>query len=196
MENNINASVFLFNMNITKEQLKKIKEFTTEFYKGLDKYHNIEHMKKAVEIAEFIAKKENADVELARLGAMIHQFHIDMDKFESFLKGNVKEEVKSKLLEIAGFRAHRAENKDVCKEAKIAYDADGLQLIGPKGVLREITCNLEVRGKPFDKSVEDARKIEKLFYDNLQTKTGKEIAEKQYQITKKFWEMYDKEIFQ
>ncbi len=153
-------------------------------------------MEKTVEIAEFIAKKENADVELARLGAMIHQFHFDMDKFENFLKDNIYEEVKDKLLEIAGFRAHRTENKDVCKEAKIAYDADGLQVIGPKGVLREIVCNLEVRGNPFDRSVEDARKIEKLFYDNLQTKTGKEIAEKQYQISRKFWEVYDEEIFQ
>jgi len=165
-----------------------------EFYKKLDFAHNVEHMQKTIKIAEFIAKKEKANLMIVRLGAMVHQFHDDIDKLQSFLnKMGLEADIAKKLIWCAKFRPFKdTTKKNVCLEAKVVFDADALQVLGPNGIMREIMCNIKIRNKPWRKSIEDARKIEKLFYKSLQTKTAKQIIKKNHELMKGFWKIYDK----
>ncbi len=180
-------------MALTKKQIKQIKQFCTEFYKKLDFAHNVEHMNRTIKIAEFIAKKEKANLEIVRLGAMVHQFHDNVEKLRSFLKKiNAKKEITERLIECAEFRPFKeASKKKVSIEAKIVFDADALQVLGPQGIIREINCNIKARNKPLHKSVQDARKIETLFYNSLQTETAKNLIKESHELMKKFWETYD-----
>jgi uncharacterized protein len=182
-------------MKLEKGKIERIKEFALNFYKGLDFAHNVEHMKKTVAIAEFIAEKEKADVEIVRLGAMVHQFHDNISELKEFLESlNLDSEIKKKLIECTEFRPHIEPKKDSSIEAKVVYDADALQVLGPYGIMREITCNIKSRNQSLEEAVKNARKIEKLFYDSLQTETAKKMIEPPHKIMKEFWKIYDKWI--
>ena len=68
--------------DLTDEQIRKIKGFTLEFYSRKNYLHDIRHGERTVKIAELIAKKEGGmDLEIVRLGALIHQFHDHEDEF-------------------------------------------------------------------------------------------------------------------
>ena len=180
-------------MEITKDQSEKIKQFSLDFYKKLDLAHNVEHMNKTVKIAEFIANRENANLEIVRLGAMLHQFHDNIDELKEFLETlNLEPKIMKLLLECAEFRPHNElSQKEASVEAKVVYDADALQVLGPYGIIREMSCNIKALDKSLDKSVRDTKKIENLFFGSLQTGTAKKIIEKPHQLMKEFWKIYD-----
>ena len=180
-------------MDITKDQIEKIKQLSLDFYKKLDFAHNVEHMNKTVKIAEFIAKRENANLEIVRLGAMLHQFHDNIDELKEFLETlNLEPKIMEWLVECVEFRPHnKPPKKEASIEAKVVYDADALQVLGPYGLIRKIACNTKARGKSLDKSIQDARKIEKLFFDSLQTETAKKIIEGPHEVMKDFWKIYN-----
>ncbi len=179
-------------MELTEEQARKIEAFSTEFYKKLDFAHNIDHMKQTVKLADFIATEEGANLEIVRLGAMVHQFHDNIPELETFLETlDLEPAVKKKLVECAEFRPFK-EPKAASIEAKVVYDADALQVLGPRGVLREIACNLNVKGKSFEDSISNAKDIERRFYDSLQTETAKKMITDQHELMKKFWAEYDR----
>ncbi len=178
-------------MGITEEQIEKIERFCVEFYKKLDFAHNVEHMNRTLKIAEFIAKKENADREIVRLGAMVHQFHNNLDELQDFLS-DLEPETAKILIKCAEFRPFKdTVDKDVSIEAKVVSDADALQVLGPQGLIREIACNIKARDKSLDKSVQDAREIESQFYKALQTETAKKIIREPHELMEKFWKSYD-----
>lgn len=76
-------------------------------------------------------------------------------------------------------------------EAKVVFDADAIQVLGPWGVIREIACNIKTRNKSLQKSIQDARNIEKLFYKALQTETARNMIKESHDLMKKFWQIYD-----
>lgn len=97
-----------------------------------------------------------------------------------------------KLVECAEFRPFKdTSKKQASIEAKIVFDADALQALGPEGIIREITCNIKTKNKPLNKSIQDARYIENLFYNALQTKTAKKMIKEPHELMKKFWSVYD-----
>lgn len=176
---------------LTQEQGRRIEEFCKNFYRQQDFAHNRRHMKKTIRLAEFIGRKEGANIRLIRLGAMVHQFHDDIGTLEQFLDVlKVDDETAAKLVECTSFRPHRnIPPEEVSLEAKIVYDADILQSLGPFGTLREVASLLEEKG--FDGSVEETRDEQTAFYEFLQTKTARKIAEVPHQFMQKFWEIYD-----
>lgn len=181
-------------MYLTNFQKKKIEKFAKDYYSNLDFAHNLKHMNKTIKLAEFIAKKEKANIEIVKVGALLHQFHNDISILKKFLnKIKLKNSDISKLLEFARFRPFKklGKMKDVSLEAKCVFDADALQVIGPYGIIREICCNIKARNKNFDKSVEDSRLTEKNFYNSLQTKTARNLAKKSSKIMIAFWKDYD-----
>ena len=181
-------------MKITKKQIKQIKDFALEFYKKQDFAHNVKHMEKTVRIAEFLAKKENGNLEIVKIGAMLHQFHDNTKKLRNFLKSiSLDSKTIEKIIECVEFRPHRKNSKrNVSLEAKIVYDADALQVLGPYGLLREFACNLKARKKSFRKSIRDLRDVQKKFYNSLQTKTAKRLIKETRKLMEKFWKIYDK----
>jgi len=184
-------------MNITKQQIEQIENFCLEFYKKLDFAHNVEHMNRTVNIAEFIAKKEGANPEIVRLGAMVHQFHDNVNMLREFLnKIDLDPVVINKLIECTEFRPFKDNSKkNASLEAKVVFDADALQVLGPKGIIREITLNMKARNKPLNQSVQDSREVERKFYQSLQTETAKKLIEKPHLLMKEFWKIYERALF-
>jgi len=178
---------------LTKRQIKKIKGFALKYYKKLDETHGVEHMKRIVKLAEYLAKKERANLQIVRFGALLHQFH-NGKIVEKFLKKiKVDNEISKKLAEIAECSwAKKLEIKAKSLEAKIVWDADKLQVLGPFGVIREIACNVGARRKKFRDALKRARWITRNVYNFLQTKTAKKLAKKPHKFTLKFWKIFDK----
>ena len=59
-------------------------------------------------------------------------------------------------------------------------------------MIREIICNAKCRNKEWQKSVEDTIKVQKRFKEKVQTKTAKEMIEKDLEIIETFWNLYKK----
>ena len=77
-------------------------------------------------------------------------------------------------------------------ESKIVYDADAIEVLSTYGMIREIICNAKCRNKEWQKSVEDTIKVQKRFKEKVQTKTAKEMIEKDLEIIETFWNLYKK----
>ena len=176
---------------LTKEQERRIEEFCKNFYRQQDFAHNRRHMKKTIRLAEFIGREEGANLRLIEIGARVHQFHDDIGTLEQFLEVlKVDAETASKLLECASFRPHRnIPPEEVSLEAKVVYDADVLQSLGPHGTLREVASLIEKKG--LDDSVEETRDEQTAFHEFLQTKTAKKIVKSPHKLMQEFWEVYD-----
>ena len=176
---------------ISKDQRDEIERFCIEFYKKQNLPHGLKHMKRTIKIAEYIARQEGAKIPLVYLGAMLHQFHDNLDELDDFLGSiNLNKEDIDKLLDFARFRPHKTKF-DVPIEVKVVSDADYLQALGPAGIIREIILNSKYRNKLPKKSVDDARKVETMLYKSLQTKTAKELIKKPRNLMKEFWQIYD-----
>ncbi len=52
--------------------------------------------------------------------------------------------------------------------------------------------NKKCRNKEWEKSVEDTINVQKRFKEKLQTKTAKEMLEKDFEIIENFWQSYKK----
>lgn len=177
---------------LTENQIKRIEEFSLKYYKKLDEMHGIGHAKRTVQLAKYLAKKEDANPQIVRLGALLHQFH-NGKIVESFLKKiKVDKETKNQLVHCVECSSSKNIHKAETIEAKVVYDADKLQVIGPFGVIREICCDVELRGAGFRQAVKHARVSGRRLYNTLQTKTAKKLAQKLHQFMLKFWRIFDK----
>lgn len=175
-----------------ENSMKKIIEFSTQFYNSLDFAHNIEHGKRVVKNAKLIAETEGGDMFLIEAGAWLHQFHDKIDEVNNFIKTlNIDDEIKNKLYEIVKCRPKYI-NEDALLESKIVYDADAIEVLSSYGMIREIICNAKCRNKEWEKSVEDTINVQKRFKEKLQTKTAKKMLEKDFEVIEEFWELYKK----
>jgi len=77
-------------------------------------------------------------------------------------------------------------------EAKVVWDADKLQVFGPFGVIREISCDMGPRKKIFREALKHTRWITGKIYSFLQTKSAKKLAKEPYKLILKFWKIFDK----
>jgi HD superfamily phosphodiesterase len=179
---------------LTKTQIKKIKKFALAYYKKIEEpEHGIEHANRTIKLAEYLARKEKANIQIARLGALLHQFH-NGSVVEKFLKKiKVDKKITGQLVhcvEAAG-RENIPRAKTV--EAKVVYDADKLQVVGPFGIIREIACDMAPpRNKDFPEALRHTKKVEKRCFETLQTKTAKKLAKQPHQLVLRFWKVLDK----
>jgi len=180
-------------IKLSKKQIKQIENFALNYYRTLDETHGIEHAERTTKLAEYLAKKEGADLQITRLGALLHQFHNGKFVKKSLRKIKVDEEISNKLAEIAECSwAKKLEMKGKSIEAKVVWDADKLQVIGVFGIIREITCNMWPRKMGFREALKYTRTIEQKIYNTLQTKTAKKLAKNPHEFVLKFWKIFDK----
>lgn len=130
--------------NLLEKLLLYIEEKFNNDYSGHDYYHSI----RVYKLATYICKKENADLEIVQLAALLH----DVDDYklfggnagnysnaEMFLKDNKVSDVKIKLIcEIIASISFKGTDTKVPKsiEGKIVQDADRLDAIGAIGIAR------------------------------------------------------------
>lgn len=179
---------------LTKKQIKEIKEFALNYYRKIkEPEHGVEHAKKTIKLAEYLAKKEGANIEIARLGALLHQFHNGKIVGEFLKKIKIGEEIIKQLVHCVESCGRENIPKTKTLEAKVVYDADKLQVIGPYGIIREIICDvLPPRNKKFHEALKHTMTVEEQCFRTLQTKTAKDLAKKPHQFLLKFWKIFDK----
>jgi uncharacterized protein len=178
-------------MKVEAEKKQKIEGYAREHYKAQDQTHGIEHLERTLKLAEHIAEKEDADKEIVRFGAMLHQIH-DAEEVKEFLeKIEVKQEKAEKIVHCV--YCSDIENIEEAEtiEAKVVYDADKLQVVGAFGIIREIACDTGERGKTFREAVQHTREIEPKCFETIQTETGKKIAESHHDLLEEFWQKFD-----
>ncbi|MFB6145393.1 MAG: HD domain-containing protein, partial [Candidatus Nanohaloarchaea archaeon] len=174
-------------MAVDAETREDIEEFARSHYEKQDQTHGIEHLERTVKLAEKIAEKEVADKEIVILGAQLHQLH-DAEKVESFLQTlELEESNVEQVTECVRYSDIDNVDSTASIEAKVVYDADKLQVVGPFGVIREIACDTGERGKSFREALEHTRRIEKECFETLQTETGKEIGRDHHELLEDFW---------
>jgi len=197
--------------------IKQIKEFVKE---NLDEL-NYMHTKNVVKIALALAEKEEANKEIVEIAAWLHDIgksdkdstlinhHSSGVKIAEDLlkkKGTNPELIKEichiiethmgpprgkfllSELEKAG-RTFDFPRPDT-KESKIVYDADMIDLCSPFGIAKIIHLRTKY-GKDFLESIESAKDTAFAAYNDLQTKSGKELGERYFKVSKEFFEIIE-----
>jgi len=193
--------------------VKQIKEFVKE---NLDEL-NYMHTKKVVKIALALAEKEGANKEIVETAAWLHDIgKSDKDSTpinhhtygvkiaEDLLKekGTNPELIKGIchsiethmgpptakfwLLELKKVGRTFDFPRPDTKESKIIYDADMIDLCSPFGIAKIIHLRAKY-GKDFLESIESAKDRAFAAYNDLQTKSGKELGERYFKVTKDFF---------
>lgn len=194
-------------MKLDKSALNKIENFAREKVKNLDFAHNWTHVERTVKLAKYISSREKANQNICTVAAYLHDIgqsirykdhNITSAKMAGiFLK---KLKLNDDFIEKVQFciLCHSTpyllkQTKPVSIEAKVVYDADMLQCLGPFGILRVLTSYMINEKKPFKETYELAKKIEfDTFNKNLQTKTARKLVKNDYEYMKKFYEIHDK----
>jgi HD superfamily phosphodiesterase len=173
--------------------MEKIEHFAGTYYAKLDFAHNIGHGQRVVEIAKKIMEKEGGDSFLVEAGAWLHQLHDDIGALEEFLSSlEINDEARKKIRGIVTSCKPDRIKQSSSLEAKIVFDSDGIEVVGPYGSVRELLCNAKARNKLWDESVKETKKVQKMFEEKLMTKTAKKLAKESIEITRRFWDCYDR----
>lgn len=201
------------------EIIKKTEKYVEKTLKNDGTGHDWWHVHRVRKTSLELGQKENADLFVVELAALLHdiadwKFHGGDDtkgpetarkwlqKFD--LEENIIDQV-CKIIEEISFKGAGVKTKMTTIEGKVVQDADRLDALGAIGIARTFAYggnkNREIYNpeiKPqFHQSFEEYKKnqgtslnhfYEKLLLlkDLMNTKTGKEIAEKKHQFMKQF----------
>jgi len=189
-------------MEITKEKLDKIIEYSKKQIAKNDAWHRIFHVRQTVKWAKVLAKKEKADLNKSIVIAWLHDIaknkhnskinHADEGakmakpflKKLNFFDGDIKEICYA-------IQQHNKGGKKKTKEASIIWDADKIQTMGAYGILRTYGYQI-VLGKNQEEAYNKNIEQQKFFVKRFKTKTGRKIARKHYKFLAKFDKQYKK----
>ena len=211
--------------------IEKLKPYVIELFSGDSSGHDISHLVRTMNLATYIAERENGDRFIVGIAAFLHDVHRIMENEINKDNNNYKfvspKESIPKVKEILAHVDLTDEQVDeicFCIEnhenynwngdnvddinALILQDADNLDAIGAIGIGRAFTAGGSYNLKMYDETKElDSsssfvegskdysvihhfyRKLFKLG-DNMNTKTGKEIAKKRTDFMKNFTEEF------
>ncbi len=127
-------------------------EHARAFYDGADSAHDFEHILRVMRMAEFLARRENADVEIVRAAALLHDIarhdedhgnaeidHAQVSAKDArvyLLENGADENFAARVSEAIASHRFRGTTRPETLEAKILFDADKLDSIGAIGVAR------------------------------------------------------------
>ena len=178
---------------LTQSQIAEIEVFSQAAYLELDDTHDLNHAKKTEKLAVYLAKQEKANLLICRLGALLHQYHPEnADKVESFLQGSdVDKSIATQIVHCVRSVELDTIHEAKTIEAKIVFDADKLQTLGPYGFIREVVYRTRKKDITFVEAFEEAKKLQELVRENLQTKTAKEIYNNMHKLTQEVIENFN-----
>ena len=173
--------------------MREIERFARTYYAKLDFAHNIGHGERVVKIARKIMEREGGESFLVEAGAWLHQLHDDIETLEEFLSSlEIDDATRKKIREIVTSCKPNKIRQRSSLEARIVFDSDAMEVLGPYGSVRELLCNVKARNKFWDENVHETREIQKMFEEKLMTKTARELAIESIEITHRFWDCYDR----
>ena len=165
--------------------------------------HDFEHAKRVCSISIRLAREENADEEVVKAAALLHDVGHSLDKAEHEAKSL---EIAGSLLEMTDFPKEKRERVLECirkhrfsrgeealdLEAKILQDADRLDAIGAVGIARCFLWSGEHRRVLKDAIKHFSEKLLKL-KDVMNTESGKRMAEERHRFMLEFLEELENE---
>ncbi|MFB0501748.1 MAG: HD domain-containing protein [Candidatus Bathyarchaeia archaeon] len=199
---------------------EEIKDRSEEFFKL--SHHDKSHVERVYNLAVRIAKEENADLDIVKAAALLHDIARAMED-EGKIKDHATEgaKISRKVLEEVDFPKEKIDKVTHCieahrfkkgieaesLEAKILQDADRLDIIGAIGLARVFTRggwgnmpiydpSIPPKEKYDGKSLSSVNHIyEKILKakDTINTNTAKEIAEERHKFVEQFLERLLKE---
>ncbi len=200
-------------MNLDKKIVDEIIEYVKNIYSKLELTHDINHIERVANLAIFLAEREGANVDIVKASAWLHDIgYSGLTKKEMVEKDHANLSIKT----AQGILINRGLDKDIvesiCKcillhdssrikidssiEAKCLHDADKLDCVGVRGMLRLFAWNLTI--EPMNCSISEYMKHLKkgvLTKEKvLITKTAKELANKWNKKLLEFFDAYQDEI--
>ena len=177
--------------DIINQALEYVKKMFENEYSGHDYFHTLRGFKMATHIAE----KENADVEIVQLAALLH----DVDDFKlspetyaqktnarSFLQVNqVDKETIEKICQIIGEISFVGKDSVIPQtlEGKCAQDADRLDAMGAIGIARAFAYGGNHNRVMYDPDVKPHMNMSKEEYMNHKSTTINHFYEKLFLLT-------------
>ncbi len=178
--------------NITDDQLDALYSFAFEKYNGLDPTHGKAHAERTMRLAEFLAKSENADSLISRLGALLHQYHPEEAALvQDFMtRIGIDEQLASAVTHCVSCVEPQTIKNALTNEAKVVFDADKLQTLGPFGLIREIVYRMATKQLTMEEAVRQAEELQENMIHLLQTETGRTLAKSSRGTTKEFMKCF------
>ena len=172
--------------------LQQLIDTVSDFYQRQDFAHDRAHALRVVRFASLLQEREGGDVFLVQAGAWLHQLHDELPLLDELLADlAIEKQLSEQLREIVCLcRPHRISETSPL-EARIVFDADALEVLGPYGSIREVLCNCLSRGLSWKEAVHSAREVQEEFLSKLTTATAKELAGEACSINQQFWQCYD-----
>ncbi len=172
-------------MPLTDEQISKIEKYALEKYWTLDYTHGPNHGERTERLAEYIAKKEGADVQICKLGGLLHQYHPEgawnVNRFLEEI--GVDDKIRKQLVHCVECVELDTIKKATTLEAFVVFDADKLQVLGPFGLVREVAYRTLTKNIDYISAYKQAEDLQNQVIGHLRTKTAKEIASSLHDIT-------------
>ena len=179
--------------NIVRERMSDIR----------DTAHSYGHVERVCKIATLLAEREGADLELVRLGSILHDIgravgepHNETGAMlarEILRELGYPEEIIEKVARIV-FRHRQSLGHELeTLEEKTVWNADKIDLIGVTGVLRAFHWAGSI-GISFEDEVKWCRERQAVFYDLLKTDSAKEIARSRQENMLRLLGVLEKEL--
>lgn len=187
--------------NVSKKQIALIEKFAFEKASKCDFNHAKDHIERTVKLAELIAKKEKANLEVCKVAALLHDIGRSVHKEHCglstamarvFLKKlKLKKEFIDEVCHTIVCHDDSAVKYARTLEAKILYDADKLQIISVFGFCRSLTYRANVLKMTLQELMPDCmEKRQNNCFNLLHTLTAKKLIKKQRVFMKEFYKQY------
>lgn len=204
-------------------KMKEVEERARSFFGDVNPAHDWHHVKRVEALAEKLVEKEDADIEIVKASALLHDIGRGKED-EGFIENHAEwgAEKSGEILEELGFkkdfirsvqhcvRSHRYSKRPDpdTLEAEVLSDADNLDALGASGIARTFTYGGE-RGKSIadpalpaneDDSVAGKTSLNHLekkilnLKDWMYTDSGLEIAEERHRYVNGFVERMKDEM--
>lgn len=181
--------------------INKIIQETKKYSKQMsikDLHHGFEHSQRVRNYALHLAKNQKADKLVIEISAYLHDIGRGLEKEEYhtqtsaklaktfLLKHDLPEEKINKIIHCIETHSRKKlyRKSPQTIEAKILYDADGLEMIGAVGLLR-IALSAQVQNKDWNHVLKKA-KWRLQIQDDFLTQTAKRIAKQRQKLLKIF----------
>jgi uncharacterized protein len=181
--------------------INKIIQKTKKYSKQMspkDLHHGFEHSQRVRNYALQIAKTEKADLTIVEIASYLHDIGRGHEKNQYHTKTSSKlaktfltnigfpKKQTQKIIHCIETHSRKQTHKKIPKttEAKILYDADGLEMIGAVGLLRT-ALSAQVQSKDWKYVLKKAKWRLKI-KDDFLTATGKKIAKQRQKLITTF----------